>query len=204
VGSATLLIAASVWGERYENILDALRYSAFQVVSLMSTTGYATADYLQWSYFSQALLLMLMVVGGCSGSTGGGVKCIRAMLLLKQGYRELSVMIHPKAVIPLKIGTSTVPAPVSSAIFGFFFLFSAVAAATTLVLCAAGSDLVTSFSATISALSNVGPGLGEVGPLFNYGPLPQLSKVMLTLCMIIGRLEVMTVLVLFTGGFWSK
>lgn len=126
------------------------------------------------------------------------------MLLLKQGYRELTQLIHPKAVLPLKLGKTTVAPHVASAIFGFFFLYLVLLGGSTLVLTLQGADIVTSVSATISCLSNIGPGLGEVGPATNYGHLPQLSKIVLSFCMITGRLEILTVLVFLTPEFWKK
>jgi trk system potassium uptake protein TrkH len=145
-----------------------------------------------------------MVIGGCAGSTGGGIKCVRAMLLIKQGFRELYVMVHPKAVYPLKLSGHTVSAKVSSAVFAYFFLYIMIMAVTSLFLTASGVDIVTAVSGTISALSNIGPGLGEVGPALNYGGLPDLAKVLLSFCMIVGRLEIFPVLVLFTSEFWKS
>ena len=181
---------------------DSLRYASFQVVSIISTTGYITGDYLAWGGFAHILLLIIMIVGGCAGSTSGGIKCVRAMLLVKQGGKELQRLIHPHAVIVLKLGKNSVPARVSSAIFGFFFLYMLVLTVSLIVLTSAGVELVTAVSAVISCLSNVGPGLGEVGPLLNYSALPQFAKLVLSFCMIVGRLEILTVLVVFTRYFW--
>ena len=129
---------------------------------------------------------------------------MRAMMLVKQGFHELYVMIHPRAVAPLKLGKKTVPPHVSSAIFGYFFLYMLMLSCTSLFITAAGVDFMTAVSGTISALSNIGPGLGEVGPALNYGFLPVEVKVLLGCCMIIGRLEIFTVLVLFTPEFWKR
>jgi len=203
VGSI-LIVSAALWGVHYDTFGQAIRYGAFQVVSILTTTGYGTADYLLWGAFSQVLLLGLMVIGGSAGSTSGGIKCIRAMLLIKQGYRELYRMIHPKAVVSLKLGDSAVPAGVSSSVFGFFFLYITLVGATTLALTACGVDILTALSGVVSALSNVGPGLGEIGPMLNYSGLPDLAKILLCACMIVGRLEIMTVLVLFTSEYWSS
>lgn len=197
-----LAITASLWGVQYDTLSESIRHATFQVTSILSSTGFATADYLIWGFFPQALLVLLMVIGGCAGSTGGGIKCIRAILLIKQGYRELYCMIHPKAVKHLKIGNSVVSQNVSSAVFGFFYLYCLLLGVSALILCACGVDIETSFSAVVSALSNIGPGLGDVGPVLNYSGLPELAKITLSGCMIIGRLEVMTVLVLFTREYW--
>lgn len=204
VVAATLMLTAVTWGVQYESIGPALRYTSFQVVSLLSTTGYATADYLEWGYFAQTLLLALMVIGGSAGSTAGGLKCIRALILFRQGKRELYRLIHRKAVLPLKVGRKSIPVHVSSAIIGFFFLYMFILLIAGLLLTACGIDIITSFSAVVSALSNIGPALGDVGPTSNYGALPQEAKLILSSCMIIGRLEILTVLVLFTREFWSS
>ena len=201
---AILLLTAVTWGSQYESIWTALRYSSFQVVSLVSTTGFGTADYLLWGFFAQALLLSLMVIGGSAGSTAGGIKCIRGLLLLKQAKRELYQMIHPRGVIPLKVGKNAVSPAIASAVFGYFFLYVFIFVLATLVLAGTGVELTTSGSAVISALSNIGPGLGEVGPTSNYGHLPDMAKITLSWCMIVGRLEIMTVLVLFTSEFWTS
>ncbi|MCB0324157.1 MAG: TrkH family potassium uptake protein [Bdellovibrionales bacterium] len=204
VTGATLLLTIVVWGTQYRSLLDALRFCSFQVISIISTTGYASADYLLWGSFAQVLLLLLMVIGGCAGSTAGGVKCVRIMMMLKHAHRELYRMVHPKAVATLKLGRAPVSEQVMAAILGFFFFYIVLAALTTAVISACGVDLVTALSSVISSLSNVGPGLGEVGPVLNYGGLPDLVKVLLSVCMIVGRLEIMTVLVLFTSDYWSS
>jgi trk system potassium uptake protein TrkH len=200
---AMIMVSLSLWYTTYPSLLTAIRYGTFQVSSILSSTGYGSADYLQWGLFSQAILLSLMVIGGCAGSTAGGIKCVRAMMLVKQGYRELNLMIHPKAVMPLKVGKNTVPAQVASSIFGFFFLYVLLVAVAGLAVTSSGVDLLTAYSGVVSALSNIGPGFGEIGPALNYAGLPDLAKIILAICMIVGRLEIMTVLVLFTRGFWS-
>ena len=202
--SATILLTVVTWGQNYGDLPTALRYASFQVVSIVSTTGFATADYLTWGFFAQALLLTLMVIGGSAGSTAGGMKCIRALILFKQGKRELYRLIHPKAVLALKVGKKKVPPLVSSKIIGFFFLYCFICVLSGLLLTACGVDLITSFSAVVSALSNIGPGLGGVGPISNYAALPDLAMLLLGCCMVIGRLEILTVLVLFTREFWSN
>lgn len=203
-GVGSLGLALLVWGEHYDSFAEALRFSSFQVASLLSTTGYATADYLLWGQLAQAVLLALMVVGGCAGSTAGGVKCIRILLLFKQGKRELHRLIHPRAIIPLKIGKNNVSPNTADAVYGFFFLYVLLVLIGTLILLGTGMDLVSAGSAMISAMSNIGPGLGSVGPVENYGHLSQIAKVTLSIGMVVGRLEIMTVLVIFTKEFWSK
>lgn len=203
VFSTIILITISEWvGGVYQNFLDSFRYAAFQVVSLVSSTGFGTYDFTLWSPFSQILIVMIMLCGGMAGSTAGGIKCMRIMMLLKQSYRELYILVHPKAVRPLKLGEKPIEVNVISAIVGFFFLYLTLLALSTLIVCATGVDIVTSSTAVISSLSNIGPGLGDVSPVLNYGSLPEFSKAVLAACMIIGRLEIFTILVIFTPEFW--
>lgn len=199
-----LVLSFFLWGRSYDSFPETLRYVIFQVTSIMSSTGFGTADFALWAPFAQVFLLSLMVVGGSAGSTAGGIKCVRALLLIKQGVRELYLMIHPNAVRPLRIGTQVVSDQVTSAIFAFFYLYILLVGITTFALTLFGLDIITSVSAVISALSNIGPGLGEVGPSLNYGSLPNVVKMLLGFCMIVGRLEIFTVLVLFTPEFWRK
>jgi trk system potassium uptake protein TrkH len=188
----------------YGNVADTVRYAAFQVTSIMTTTGYASADYEYWSVFSQMLLGVLMFFGGMIGSTAGGMKQVRVMLMFKQGYRELYQLLHPRAITSLKLDGKSVTAGVLSGIWGFLFIFLLTSVFSTLVLTGTGIDLVTASSSVISAMSNVGPALGEAGPTENYSAMPALAKIMLSLCMLIGRLEVYTVIILFLPAFWKK
>ena len=201
---ASLILAYVLWGPNYDSFQESLRYSGFQVVSLLSSTGFGTADYILWGAFGQGALFVLMFIGGSAGSTAGGIKCIRVLVLFKQAKRALYQLIHPKAVLPLKVGRKNVSVQVANSITGFFVLYMALAAAATLGVSSFGVDLVTSFSAVISSLSNIGPGLGEVGPTSNYAALPDSVKLILSICMLIGRLEIMTVFVLCTREFWTN
>ena len=187
----------------YGTFEESFRVALFQTTALSSSTGYGTADFLLWGPFAHVLIIVLMVVGGSAGSTAGGIKCVRAMLMLKQGGRELKQLIHPNAVISLKLGKESVSGKVTRAVFGFFFLYSLTLAVSSLALGAMGVDIVTAISATISSLSNIGPGLGEVGPASNYAALPDAAKLLLSFCMIVGRLEILTVFVLFLPDFWK-
>jgi trk system potassium uptake protein TrkH len=188
----------------YGSLEEALRASAFQVVSLMTTTGYATADYELWAPFSQALLVVLMFYGGMIGSTGGGMKQVRMLLMLKQGYRELYQLVHPHAVVSLKLDRKSLGSALLGSIWGFLFLFLFVLTLAILLLSATGLDLVTAVSAAVSAMCNVGPALGDVGPTDNYASIPGAAKWVLIFCMLAGRLELYTVLVLFIPAFWKQ
>lgn len=202
VGFSVLTLTLFLFPNVYPSFEEAFRYALFQTASIISTTGFGTADFDSWGPFPQLLLILIMVIGGSAGSTAGGIKCVRAMMLIKQGFLELRKLVHPKAVLRLKLGKQSVSPHVSSAIFAHFFLYTIVFGVSSLVLTAVGVDVVTTVSAVISALSNVGPGLAEVGPTMNYGGLPDIAKLVLSFCMIVGRLELFTILVLLTSEFW--
>lgn len=191
-------------GSVYGSLLENLRYSAFQSTSILTTTGFATADYEQWTVLAQYLLMFTMFVGGCAGSTGGGIKVARILLLLKHGLAQLFRLIHPRTVRLVKLGNQAVDPEVMQAILGFFALFMGVFVAASFLLAACGMDLVSAGAAVIATLGNIGPGLGSVGPVDNYAHVPAFGKVVLIMCMLLGRLELFTVLVLFLPSFWRK
>ncbi|RMG00695.1 MAG: TrkH family potassium uptake protein [Nitrospirae bacterium] len=201
---ATLIITLNTLRSNYDNFFQAFRYAFFQVTSIMTTTGYATADYEKWSPFAQMILVVLMFFGGMIGSTGGGMKQVRVLLMLKQAYRELYQLVHPRAVTSLKLDSRHLPKEILGSIWGFLFLFIIIWVVATLLLTAMDLDLITSSTTVISALCNVGPALGDAGPTENYAGLPDLAKWVLTLCMLIGRLEVYTVVVIFIPRFWRS
>ncbi|MGX9366338.1 TrkH family potassium uptake protein [Desulfoplanes sp. PS50] len=192
------------FGSVYSSLATSFRYSAFQVISILTTTGYGTSDYELWLPLPQLLLLFSMFVGGCAGSTSGGMKCMRIMLLFKQGYRELFRLIHPRGVRNVKIGERLVKPEVLSGVWGFFVLFLGLLVISTLLVAATGVDVLTSISAVLACIGNIGPGLGSVGPTDNFAHIPVFGKWVLTLCMVLGRLEVYTVIVLFVPEFWKK
>jgi trk system potassium uptake protein TrkH len=202
--TAILIATVSIadWGTH--SPLTALRYASFQVVSIMTTTGYATADYELWPIFAQMLLLFLMFFGGMVGSTGGGMKQARVLLMVKQVYRELYQLIHPHAFTALKLDDKKVLKQTLGGIWGFLFLFILIATLATLFMSAFGVDMITSASTVISAMSNVGPALGEAGPTDNYASIPFMGKWILIFCMLIGRLEIYTVVILLVPQFWQK
>jgi trk system potassium uptake protein TrkH len=204
VAVLTAVVIVATHGANYDTWSDSARYGIFQVASIITTTGYATADYELWLPLSQGVLLLCMFVGGCAGSTAGGIKCMRVMLLFKQAYRELFRMVHPRAVLPLKFGQKLVKEEVLMSIWGFFVLFILLFVLSSLALAAMGVDVLTSFAAVVACIGNVGPGLGGVGPTDNYAQIPVLGKWVLTFCMLLGRLEIYTILVLFVPEFWRK
>ncbi|MDA1190866.1 MAG: TrkH family potassium uptake protein [Candidatus Poribacteria bacterium] len=188
----------------YDSFGDSLRFASFQVASIITTTGYATADFEVWPPLSQFLLVTLMFFGGCAGSTGGGIKHIRFLVLIKQGYMEVKRLILPRAIQTMRIDDAVVPPEIVRNILGFFFMFIAIMGVATCAMTALGMDIVSATTAVISAMGNIGPGLGTVGPTNNYAHVPALGKVILSLCMMLGRLELYTVLILFAPQTWKK
>ncbi len=181
---------------------SAIHHGIFQAVSIGTTTGFTTAEYQSWPGFLPLLLLFASFVGGCAGSTGGGLKVIRVLLLFKQGQREILRLIHPSAQLPVKVGGVHLPERVVEAVWGFFSLYVASFSVMLLLLSATGLDLVTSFSAVAACLNNLGPGLGEVGP--HYADISDPAKWVLSFAMLLGRLEIFTLLVLLTPAFWRS
>lgn len=186
----------------YPNALDALRYAAVHVVSVMTSTGLFLGDHSAWPTFLPVFITLLVVSGGCSGSTGGGMKAIRFLLLLKQATREVNLLTHPRAHMPIKVNGQVIDEKIVKAVWGFFFIYTASFTVFMLGLMADGEDQITAFSAVAATINNMGLGLGKVSS--NFAPLSDFSKWWLSLCMIMGRLELMTVLVLLTPAFWRK
>jgi len=186
----------------FESWGDALHHGVFQTISIGTTAGFTTSDYYNWPGFLPVMLLFLSFVGGCAGSTGGGMKVIRVILLFKQGVREIFRLIHPSAQIPVKIGGKAMSENVSNAIWGFFALYVASFSVMMLLLMASGLNQVTAFSALAACLNNLGPGLGDVGA--NYKDINDFSKWVLCFAMLLGRLEIFTLLVILTPAFWRR
>ena len=179
---------------------DGVVHGIFQAVSITTTTGFATQDFAHWPSFLPVMLLMFSFMGGCVGSTGGGMKAMRLMLIYKQGVREMKQLVHPQAIIPLKVGRRRVEASVVSAVWSFFAVYTTCFIIIMLLLMATGLDFTTAFSAVAASINNLGPGLGEVSA--NYAGISDVAKALLCFAMLLGRLEVFTLLVLFTPMFW--
>lgn len=184
--------------------LRALQTSAFHVVSLATTTGYASTDYAQWPVFAPVFMMFLGCFASCAGSTGGGIKMVRMVLLVKQARRELVRIIHPRVVNPVTLAGSVMPMSVMTSVLGFMLIYGATTMGLTMLLLFTGLDIVTAFSAVVATVNNIGPGLGLVGPSSNFGVLNDFQIWVLTFAMLLGRLELLTVLVLFTGHFWRR
>lgn len=183
---------------------ESIRHALFQVVSLVTTTGYCTTDYELWPFGAQGLLLLMLFVGGCTGSTGGGIKVMRHTMLIKQAYSELFLLVHPRAVKVPKYGRTVVQQSVMRSIWSFFFIYMGIFGIGTVVMASLGMDLLSAPMAVIACLGNIGPGFGTVGPMDNFAHIAPAGKWFLSLCMVTGRLEVYTVLVLFSPAFWKK
>ena len=181
---------------------EALRYSSFQTVSILTTTGFTTADFNAWTDFAKSLLLILMIIGASAGSTGGALKVIRLLVLAKYTYRRILLAFNPRAVIPLKIDGNVIPEGITSRIIGLAILYFVTLVICFLIMSGLGLDNITALSSVIASLGNVGPGLGMVGPAENYSLIPPLGKGVLMFCMLAGRLELFTLMMLFTRAFW--
>ena len=199
-----IIVSFNIYGSIYEKIGQALRFGAFQVVSIITTTGFATADYEKWPAMSQLILLFCMFMGASAGSTGGGMKCVRVMLCFKFCYKELFALIHPHAVKQIKIGGKPVSDDIMRSILGFLALYMSIFAFCAILLAGLGVDFVTSFGAVAATIGNIGPGFGLVGPVENYAQIPCLGKWLLIWCMLLGRLEIYTVIILLVPEFWRK
>jgi len=210
----TLIILAAtaiivLWGGIEGDIFNKIRLAVFQVVSLMTTTGFATANFDNWTAAAKLTILLLMFIGGCAGSTGGAIKVVRVLLVLKSGYRELFQALHPKAVLSVKLGGVTVRDEILRPSNIFVALYIVIFAMASLLLAIASlgdprMDITTIISAVATTLGNVGPGFGMVGPTLSFAEVHPLGKIILMLCMWIGRLEVVTALVLLVPEFWKK
>ena len=212
---ATLLLTLALWTPTapdaagtdlltYDGFFEALRYAAFQAVAIITTTGFGTADYELWSSLAMGVLFTLFFVGGMAGSTGGGVKVVRHVILTKNASREMSRLLHPNAVLPLRLDHRVVPPEVIRNVLSFVALYLLALLAGTLALAALGLDLLSAFTAAASAVGNIGPAFGAFGPSETYTAVPVLGKWVLSVLMVAGRLELFTVLMLITPAFWRR
>ncbi|PLX67991.1 MAG: potassium transporter [Denitrovibrio sp.] len=201
---ATLIITFSLSGTVYDTFTESLRFAAFQVATFITTTGFATANYENWPSLAQIILFMLMFVGGCAGSTGGGIKVIRLVTLLKQGINEMKYLVHPRGIFVIRLSGQTVKKDIVYAVSGFFFLYIFLLLVVTMIVATSHADVLTAFTTALSTVGNIGPGFGMIGPTENYAFYPDYVKWVLSAAMIIGRLEIYTILVLFTPMFWKK
>lgn len=202
--AAAASTAAALAGRMNISFSTALRHSVFQAVTLMTTTGFAVTDTLQWPYFVHFLFLTLMLIGGCAGSTGGGIKVLRFMMLAQSAKNDLLQSLQPHRVLCLRLNGRAQDSSLVSSVLAFFVQFIMLLAAFTLLLTLMGIDVLSAFSGVIACLSNTGPALGRFGPLSNYADVPAAGKWVLSFAMLTGRLELTTVLMLFLPSVWRR
>jgi len=201
---AILIVSGIVYFSKPVSPGGALRSASFQVVSVMTTTGFCSDDFELWLPSGQLLMILLMFIGGCAGSTGGSVKVIRIMVVLKHSLAEIKKLLHPNAYIPVRMGGRILAPDVVTNILAFLIIYMLVFVAGSVGMTLLGVDVVTACSGVAATLGNIGPGLNLVGPVDNYGHLPAAGKWLLSFCMLAGRLELYTVFILFSPDFWKK
>jgi trk system potassium uptake protein TrkH len=204
LGSCLLVALYLVWTSTYDSFGQALRFASFNVISIASSTGYMSTNYEAWPIFAPMWMLFLSVVSSSAGSTGGGIKMIRALILLRQARHELMRLVHPRAVTPMCLGSSIVDNRVVLAVLGYMLLYGVTLLALTFLLLLTGLDFLTAFSSVIACLNNMGPGLGGTGPTQNYQGLTDLQTWLCSFAMLAGRLELLTLFVIFTPAFWRR
>ena len=204
LGSCVGIGAFLWWQGTYPDFWIALRHASFNLVSIATDCGFASQDFNQWPMFAPMWMLFLSCIAVSSGSTGGGIKMIRTLVLVKQAGREFVKLLHPAAVNPMKIGGHVIANNIVFAVLGFIFLYFMSVVTLTFALLISGMDFISAFSAVIACINNAGPGLGVVGPASNFGVLTDFQTWMCTIAMLIGRLEIFTVLILFTPHFWRR
>ena len=192
------------WRGTYHTFWTALRHASFNLVSIATDCGFASVDFNQWPMFAPLWMLFLSCITASSGSTGGGIKMIRTLILFKQAGREFLKLLHPSAVNPMKIGGQVIPNNIVFSVLGFIFLYFMSVVTLTFTLVISGLDFISSFSAVIACINNAGPGLGVVGPASNFGVLTGFQTWICTLAMLLGRLEIFTLLIIFTPRFWQR
>ena len=204
IGIVTVVLTFGLIALQHTGAEKAFRDSLFTIVSILTTTGFVTADYILWPVYLWILVAALMFIGGSAGSTGGGVKIIRHLLLLKNSWIELKRTIHPAAVIPVKYGKKSISQQVIFNVMAFFLIYILIFSFGVIAMALLGLDFETSVGASIASLGNIGPGIGGVGPVENYAFIPPLGKWILSFLMLLGRLELFTVLIIFSPAFWRK
>ena len=202
--SVIVIAALLTWHGVYPSFMTSLRHSAFNVVSMATTTGFVTQDYSNWPVFAPIWMLFLSCIVCSTGSTGGGIKMFRTLLLARQAGRELKLLVHPSAMASVRIGGRVIPDRVADAVLGFIFLYFMTVALLTFALLLSGLDFDSSFSAIVAGINNTAHGLGTVGPVRNYHSLTPFQTWVCTVAMLLGRLEIFSVIVLFTPAFWRK
>lgn len=205
LATAIIIMTVDLWINKfYSSPLSALRYASFQVISIMTTTGYTTADFDRWTPAAKTMLIVLMFIGACAGSTGGAIKVIRWLLMFKIARAQLEKIYRPRTVRKLKIGNTPVDSSLQVAVLSFFFIYILIFIMGTFIVSLFNIDLISSASSVAATLNNIGPGLEKVGPIRHYAHFPHPVKAILSLCMVMGRLELFSILVLIMPSFWRS
>ncbi|MFP8488072.1 TrkH family potassium uptake protein [Gracilimonas sp. Q87] len=204
IGIGVVIVSGSLWLVDNYDILEALRYGAFQVLAIVTTTGFGTDDYELWNSIGAFFLFLLFFTGGCAGSTGGGIKMMRWMVLIRNTGREIKQIMHPKAILPVRIGDQTISQNIQRTVLSFFILYIFIFATGAFIISLFGYDIMSSIGASIAAIGNIGPGWGDFGPTDNFAGLPYAAKWVLIMLMMVGRLEIFTVLIIFSPAFWRQ
>ena len=200
----TIFIAVWLHQTSSMEIEEAFRKSLFQVISLQTSTGFATADYMLWPSILWGCLVIVMIIGACAGITTGGIKCIRMVILFQVVKNEFKHILHPNAVLPVRVNKQVISPSIQSTVLAFTFLYAVIAIISILIMMGLGVGFLESIGTVISSMGNMGPGLGTCGPAFSWSELPDAAKWLLSFLMLLGRLELFTVLLLFTSDFWKK
>lgn len=200
----TLFIAAGLYHTSSMGVEEAFRKSFFQVASIHTSTGFATSDYMTWQPALWGTLCTLMVVGACAGSTSGGIKCIRMVILTKVARNEFKRIIHPNAVLPVRVNKQVIPQTILTSTLAFIFVYLMIVIVSCLIFMALGMGFLESVGTVVSSIGNMGPGLGLTGPAYSWNHLPDAAKWLSAFLMLVGRLELFTILILFSRGFWKK
>ncbi|SMO42783.1 TrkH family potassium uptake protein [Fodinibius sediminis] len=204
IAISVTIVTFSLWIFDGYSFGSALRYGSFQVVSIVTTTGFGTDNYELWYSFGGFFLFLLFFAGGCAGSTGGGPKMIRWMIIIRNSFREFKQIVHPKAILPIRIGNKTIDADIQRTVLSFFVLYLVIFGLGALVMATMGYNLESAIGASIACLGNIGPGWGAFGPTDNFAQIPYFGKWVLIVMMMVGRLELFTVLLIFTPAFWKQ
>jgi trk system potassium uptake protein TrkH len=205
LGVSVTIVTGFLWiDHQYQSFGESLRHAGFAVISIATTTGFVTEDYEKWAPLIAPLLLLLSCIVCSTGSTGGGIKMFRTLLLVRHARRELKMLVHPSAIMPIRIGGQSIPDRIVYSVLAFIFLYFIVVVVLTFALLITGLDHVSSFSAVVSSINNMGPGMGMIGPSHNFSVLTDAQTWICTGAMLLGRLETFSVLVLLTPTFWRK
>ncbi len=204
IAGVTVFLVVMLRLHIYESVPTAFLKSIFQVLSLLTTTGFHSADYELWPLPTQMMLVLIMLVGGCAGSTGGGIKVVRVHLSVKYIFIQMKKLVHPHAVIPLRLNNLSISRDAIVDILGFLLVYFLILTGSSFIMSLMGLDLITSVSTVLSSLSNIGPGIGTIGPTENFAHVPAIGKWFLSFLMLAGRLEIFTVLVIFNRHFWIR